>query len=558
MLKKLQIKNYALIEKLDIDFSEGLSIITGETGAGKSILVGALSLILGQRADTKVLFDKSKKCIVEGTFNIKGYGLQAFFEENELDFDENTIMRREINAQGKSRAFINDSPVTLNILKILSEKLVDIHSQHESLLLNKTYFQFDVIDNFCDHFDLLNSYRAEYQNYTSLKKKLDQLLGNEKETRSNMDYYKFQYEELEKANIVNTEEFENLESELEILTNASEIKQNLQSAYLLLTDSENNILGNLLSLKNFIQPLEKYDSKYKDLMQRLQSVTVELKDVSDGLTQASDEVVFDEERINLYTEKIDIFNKLMMKHNASSIDELIAVKEDYKEKLQNIESLDDEIESLKEDVEHSEQRVYDLGKQLSVSRKNKIPVIENRITGLLRNLGMPDARFVVEHEQAGNVSPLGLDLIKFVFSANLGGELQDISRVASGGEISRLMLSIKSLITENRLLPSIIFDEIDTGVSGEIASKMANIFQEMSENMQVICITHLPQIASKGQNHFFVYKEVDGQQTKTRIRRLEGNERIEELAKMLGGEFLSDSARETAKELINFNKAGNN
>ncbi len=558
MLTHLQIENYALIEKLDIEFDSGLSIITGETGAGKSILVGALSLILGQRADTKVLFDKNKKCIVEGTFNIKGYKLQSVFEENELDYDENTILRREINSQGKSRAFINDTPVTLNVLKALSEELVDIHSQHESLLLNKTYFQFDVVDNFCNHYELLNNYKAEYQKYISLKKKLDKLLENEKESRANLDYYKFQYEELEKAKIDNTEDFEQLESELEILNNASDIKQNLQSAYYLLADSETNILGELTNLQNFVQPLEKYDGKFKDLLQRLQSVIIEFKDIGNELSQASDDVVFDEERISILTERLDTFNKLMMKHNVSTIDSLIEVKEDYKEKLQNIESMEDEIESLKEQTKQCEQQVYMLGEKLSVSRQEKFPVIENRVTELLRSLGMPDARFGIEHAKIDTVSPLGLDFIRFKFSANLGGELQDISKVASGGEISRLMLSIKSLITENRLLPTIIFDEIDTGVSGEVASKIANIFNEMSNTMQVICITHLPQIASKGQNHFFVYKEVENQQTKTRIKKLAGEERIEELAKMLGGESLTDSARQTAKELINFNKAGNN
>ncbi len=558
MLKHLQIENYALIEKLDISFDDGLSIITGETGAGKSILVGALSLILGQRADTKVLFDKKRKCIVEGTFYIKDYNLLSIFEQHEIDYDDNTILRREINQQGKSRAFVNDTPVTLNVLKSFSEKLVDIHSQHESLLLNKTYFQFDVIDNFCGHYDLLDKYRAEYLKYISLEKRLNMLIETEKEARANLDYYKFQYEELQKANLEEAKEFEKLESELEILNNASEIKQNLQNAYYLLADSETNILEEINGLKNLIQPLEKFDKRYKDLSRRLQSVYVELKDIGDDLSQASDDVVFDAERTSLLTERLDVLNKLMMKHNVASIDELIDIKEDYKKKTEDIEFLDDEIESLKDQTGQCEQEVYGLGERLSVSRQEKFLVIEKRITGILKNLGMPNARFGIEHNKTDAVNPLGLDSIRFRFSANLGSEMQDISRVASGGEISRLMLSIKSLITENRLLPTIIFDEIDTGVSGEIASKTATIFCDMSKNMQVICITHLPQIASKGKNHFYVYKEVENKQTKTRLKKLDEKERVEEVAKMLGGESLTDSTRKTAKELINIDKTGDN
>ena len=558
MLKHLLIENYALIEKLDIEFDDGLSIITGETGAGKSILVGALSLILGQRADTKTLFSKNNKCIVEGTFHVKDYNLQPLFEKHELDYDPTTILRREINQQGKSRAFINDTPVTLNVLRDLSERLIDIHSQHESLLLNKTHFQFDVIDNYCAHYDLLNKYSSKFSEYNSLKNKLNKLIENEKESRANLDYYKFQYEELEKAGLNETEEFKKLESELQILNNASEIKQNLQNACYTLVDSETNLLSELVSLKNLIEPIQKYDKKYEELVQRLDSVYLELKDIGDELSMASDEVVFDAERVSVLTERVDNLNKLMMKHNVSSTDELISVKEDYKEKIDNIVFLEDEITSLKEQTTQCEKDLYELGEQLSLSRQDKLPVIENRITEVLRNLGMPNANFAIEHNKADTANYLGLDTIRFKFSANLGAEMKDISKVASGGEISRLMLSIKSLISENKLLPTIIFDEIDTGVSGEIASKIAAIFTEMAKNMQVICITHLPQIASCGQNHFFVYKEIENRQTKTRIKKLENNERIEEVAKMLGGEALTDSARKTAKELINFTKNNDN
>ncbi len=557
MLKHLQIENYALIEKLDIDFDTGLSIITGETGAGKSILVGALSLILGQRADTKALFNKNKKCIVEGIFSIKDYDLQSFFDEYELDYDDNTILRREINQHGKSRAFVNDTPVTLNLLKSISEKLIDIHSQHESLLLNKKHFQFNVLDSFCSHFNLLNEYYTKFVNYNTLKSRLDQLIEKEKEARNNLDYYKFQHEELDKAGLPEKEDFEKLESELQILNNASEIKQNLQNAYYILAESETNLLSEFLNLQNLIQPIEKYDKKYGDLMSRLKSLHIELKDISNELSMISNEVVFDPERISLLTERFDTLNKLMMKHNASSADELIKIKNNYENKIENIEYLDDEIESLKEQLLKSEKDVFELGDKLSKSRQENIPIIEERITGLLKTLGMQDARFEIEHTKTNVFTPFGLDSIKFKFSANLGGELHDISKIASGGEISRLMLSIKSLINQNKLLPTIIFDEIDTGVSGEIASKVAAIFMDMAKNMQVICITHLPQIASKGKSHFFVYKEIENQKTKTKIKKLTDKERIEELAKMLGGESLTDSARETAKELINFNKTGN-
>lgn len=552
MLKHLLIENYALIEKLDIDFDEGLSTITGETGAGKSILVGALSLILGQRADTKVLLQKDKKCIVEGSFHIKDYKLQPLFQEHKLDYDNNTIIRREINQQGKSRAFVNDTPVTLNVLQSISEKLVDIHSQHESLLINKTHFQFEVIDNFCGHYDLLNKYKHEYSTYISIKKKLEQLIETEKENHANLDYYKFQFNELDKANIIEKAEFEELESELQTLNNASEIKQNLQNAYYAMADSEVNLLNELNNVKNSLQNIEEYSKKYKNIKERLKSVHVELKDIADEIYLASDEVVFDNERVSFLTERLDELNKIMMKHNVSTIDELNEVKEDYRKKIEEIDFIDDEIESLKQETEKYKKSVHQLGEKLSKSRQEKFSEINDSITNVLKALGMPNARFGIDHEKTTNPNSNGLDLIRFKFTANLGGIMQDISKVASGGEMSRLMLSIKSLITENKLLPTVIFDEIDTGVSGEVASKIATIFSQMAQNMQVICITHLPQIASKGQNHYFVYKENENQQTKTRLKKLDKKQRIEEIAKMLGGESLTDSTRETAKELINY------
>ncbi len=553
MLKHLLIENYALIEKLDIDFDRGFSIITGETGAGKSILVGALSLILGQRADTKVLHDKELKCIVEGTFLIKDYGLEDTFEKYELDYDDQTILRREINPQGKSRAFINDTPVNLNVLKNISEKLVDIHSQHESLLLNKTYFQFNVLDSFCGHHKLLNDYKLKYAEFNNLKNKLNELTEKEKETRANLDYYKFQYEELEKAGLDQIENYKEMESELNVLENASEIKQNLQNAHYLLADSDNNILEQLTNLQNIVLSIDKYDKKYSDILSRIKSAYIEIKDIGNELSLSAESIIYDPERSALLTEKIDSINKLIMKHGASEIDELVDIKEDYENKINEIEFMDEEIESIKEKLLECEKEVFELGEKLSESRQNNFKVVNNRISELLRSLGIPNAQFKIEHNRLDEPGPFGLDFIRFKFSANLGSEMQDISKVASGGEISRLMLSIKSLVTEKRVLPTVIFDEIDTGVSGEVASKISSIFDNMSENMQVLSITHLPQIASRGKSHYFVYKVDENKATKTKIKKLSENERIEEIAKMLGGENLTDSARKTAEEMIGKN-----
>ncbi|MCD4747514.1 MAG: DNA repair protein RecN [Bacteroidales bacterium] len=550
MLVHLLIQNYALIRKLEIDFSNGFSVITGETGAGKSIIIGALSLILGKRADTQVLLEKNKKCIVEGTFNIKNYDLKFFFTQNQLDFDKFTTLRREINQYGKSRAFINDTPVNLNLFKELGDKLVDIHSQHKITTLNDSNFQLAVIDNYAQISNIIGKYKLEYDKFLKLQNLFINLNEREKKSKTDHDYYLFLYNELKEANLKDEEQQE-IEIELEILNNSEEIKTNLYKSYLSLSDSENNVLGRIAEINSLMEQLSKYHPDIKEINNRLTGNYIELKDIVSEIERIEHQITYDPQKIEELNNRLDLIYNLQQKHRVSTIEELINIKNNLSAKLNDISSLEENIKKLKSDISIQLKVISEIAADISKKRKQAIPKIEKDLINILYQLGIPDAQIKIEQNLLKNFTKDGKDKVIFMFNANRGLEMKEISKIASGGELSRLMLSIKSLISQRNLLPTIIFDEIDMGVSGDIADKVGNILLKMGRAMQVVAITHLPQIAGKGDTHYLVFKENKDDLIKSDIKKLDSKERINEIAKMLSGEEISISSRETARELLN-------
>ncbi len=549
MLKHLSVQNYALIDKLEVELTDGLTIITGETGAGKSILLGALGLIAGSRADTQSLQDKTKKCIIEAAFSIKEYNLKDFFKDNELDYEAISTIRREINPEGKSRAFINDTPVTLNQLKELGERLIDIHSQHQTLSLNGADFQLSVVDAFAKHEDILTEYKSEFKNYKSLEKQLNELIERESQAKKDLDYFQFQFNELEDTNLKVGEQVE-MEQELETLNNAEDIKLNLSKAAFSLAGGEQNLLSSFNEIKAILNSLSKFKPEIAELNTRINSAYIELKDISNELESLEQEIVYDPKRIELLNEKLDAIYRLQQKHQVKTIDELIAIKDELSNKLLDFSSLETEIQKTKSALEQSTKTLTEKSKSLSDNRKKVIPKIEKEIANLLSALSMPNAQLKINQTALEAFGTTGIDKISFLFSANKGSDFKELNKVASGGELSRLMLSIKSLIAQLTALPTIIFDEIDTGVSGDVADKVGSIMNTMSDKMQVITITHLPQIASKGASHLFVYKEDKNNKTYSNIKKLNNEERIQEIAKMLSTGSPTAAAISNAKELL--------
>lgn len=549
MLLHLSVENYALIRELDIDLNKGFTAITGETGAGKSILLGAMSLILGNRAETNVLNDSSRKCVVEGYFDISSYNLKDFFDNNELDYEETLILRREINRQGKSRAFINDTPVRLPQMKELGESLVDIHSQHRTLTLNKSDVQMAVVDNFARHNDLLEAYRQKYQQYRRKQEELKALYENEAQSKNDQDYYQFLYDELEKANLKLGEQ-EELEEELDLQNNAETIKSGLVAGNNGISSSEMNVVEQLRDIYNNLEKPAEHHQNISSLNERLNSTIIELEDISQEMANLAEDISYNPGRAEEINERLNIIYELEHKHRVSSVEELLNKKAAIEKQLNSIASLEDQIESIGQEIEELEKGLNDLAGKLSKNRTASIPRIEEEIQKTLGQLGMPDAGFTVKREQLQEFSSDGLDRIVFLFTANKGIPEQPISKIASGGELSRLMLAVKSLIAKRTLLPTIIFDEIDSGVSGDIAGKVGDILKSMAEGMQVVVISHLPQIASKSDDHLFVYKDVEEEKTFSHIRRLSENERLQELAKMLSDEKVTDAALQTAREML--------
>ncbi len=549
MLKQLSVQNYALIDKLEVEFTDGLTIITGETGAGKSILLGALGLIAGTRADSQSLQDKTKKCIIEASFNIKEYDLTDFFEVNELDYEAITSIRREINPEGKSRAFINDTPVTLNQLKELGERLIDIHSQHQTLSLNGADFQLSVVDAFAKHFDLLLQYKEEFSLFKSKEKQLNELIEKEAQAKKDLDYFQFQFNELEDANL-KADEQSVIEQELETLNNAEDIKLNLSKASLALNGGEQNLISSLNEIKVLLNSMSKFKPEIAELSTRINSSFLELKDITNELESLEQDIVYDPKRIEVLNEKLDAIYRLQQKHNVKSVEELIAIKNDLSNKLLDFNSLETEIIKVKTELDKLNKSLSVKSKSLSDNRKKAIPKIEKEIASLLSSLAMPNAELKINQSITEIFTNSGIDKINFMFSANKGSDFKELNKVASGGELSRLMLSIKSLIAQLTALPTIIFDEIDTGVSGDVADKVGSIMDVMAKKMQVITITHLPQIASKGQSHLFVYKEDKSNKTYSNIKKLNSEERIQEIAKMLSTGSPTAAAISNAKELL--------
>jgi DNA repair protein RecN (Recombination protein N) len=551
MLSKLFIQNYALIDGIEIDFGKGMNIITGETGAGKSILLGALSLILGERADKSSLLDTSKKCIIEGTFAADKKLVKNFFASNDLDLDNTITIRREISSEGKSRSFINDTPVSLNQLKELGGLLVDIHSQHETLLLNQAKFQLSVMDAFAQHDHLLNEYRGQFQSHQALLKEVAQWKEEEKKSKADEDYYRFLYNELEEANLSATEQ-EKMEEELKTLTHAEEIKSVLSNGLDALSGGENGLLSQVSALTNSIHSIAQFNTKAEEISQRLKSASIELKDISSEIEFINDEINFDPKRIEEINERLNIIYRLQQKHRVKNIDELLQMKDEFESKLQGISSLEDKIAGLEKQIQTLHDELKKSALKISANRNKVIPQLSGEIKKLLGEVSMPDAVLKIQNDVKAedNFSADGIDEIRFLFSANKGVAYQDINKVASGGELSRLMLCIKAAVAKLISLPTIIFDEIDTGVSGETAVNVGKVLKNLSGHHQLIAITHLPQIASRGDAHYFVYKEVLNKKTYTKVRKLSNEERTVEIAKMLSGEKPSAVALENAKELL--------
>ena len=549
MLKSLSIKNYALIDSLTIDFGSDLNILTGETGAGKSILLGAIGLIVGQRADSSVLRVKSEKCTAEGIFEIRNYGLQNFFDENELDYEEVTILRREITPQGKSRAFINDTPVNVKILHDLGLKLIDIHSQHQSLELNEKNYQLQLVDLVAGNSELLKTYSSAYKKYLSIQENLNKTLILIDQSKKDFDYFEFQFSQLSDARLLEGEQ-EKLEALLGKLTHAEDIKTVFGHAVQSFSADERSVLSVLKENLTNIGKLKIVLPEAEQIFTRLESVYIELKDIAAESAAVEDRAENDPERIEQVNQRLDLIYSLQQKHRVTTIAELLAIQSDFEAKIQLVSSYDQEIEQMQNAIETQKVLLNELSGQIGKQRKSVAPAIETKVIEVLRNVGIPNASLQLKFGRLADFSFTGLDEVSFMFSANKNQELQEIGKIASGGEMSRLMLAIKTLITDARSLPTIIFDEIDSGISGEIAVKMGVILEQMSKTIQVLNITHLPQIAAKGKHHYKVFKFDENEQTFTSIRKLTEQERVEEIAEMLSGENYSSTAKETAKELL--------
>ena len=549
MLQKLHIQNYAIIDDLKIDFSDGLNIITGETGAGKSILMGALNLILGERADSSVLQQQNKKCIVEGSFVIKqSRQVKEFFAANDLDNEKEILIRREIASNGKSRGFINDTPVNLSQLRSLSVLLVDLHQQFDTLDLGTENFQRDVLDAFAGNAELLVNLKEKFANYTKAKKELDALQVQQNNADKELDYNKFLFEELEELSLKENE-LEELDAELKLLSNAENIKQQLGSIYFELKDSDQPMVQQLKVLQNRLVSLQQYHSGIETLVQRLSSAVIEIKDVADELEGIDNAINFDQQRIEIINERISVGYKLLKKHGVNDTSQLLAIQQELQQKLDAVLNISASIEKLESQTKQLYDDCIGIAKQISVNRAGQVKQFADKVNKLLVQVGMPNALLKVQLQTA-DLSVHGIDDIDFLFDANKSNRFEPIGKVASGGELSRLMLSIKSLVARKLELPTLIFDEIDTGISGEAARQVGMIMKDMSAAHQLIAITHQPQIAAKASAHYFVYKEIKDDKIVTSIRLLNNDERITAIAKMLGGEKPTSAALENAKEMV--------
>lgn len=549
MLQTLLVKNYAIIEEISLDFNAGFSVITGETGAGKSILLGALSLILGQRADTSILNNKEKKCVVEGVFNVPKELVTNFFLAHQLDLEFPVVIRREIAANGKSRAFINDTPVNLTLLKDLTNVLLDIHSQHETLALNSAEFQINVIDAFAKSNSLLNDYKEKYVSLKQLEQRFYQLKNTENSAKADADYLQFQLNEL-KALQLKKGEHEVLEQQLEMINNAEQIISTLQLAAEGLQNNDESIVVKLTAIEQAFKKISHCSEDYQQLNERINSVLIELKDIFNEVESQLDSVDVDASEQEVINNRVNTINTLIQKHRLTQADELIDLEQQLEEQLDGINSSEEKLLALGKEIQEKHQVATAAAKKLSAHRLKILSAFEKNIINNLKELGMENAVFKIHHQPLKELNSFGMDEFEFMFSANKGMTPKPLNKTASGGELSRLMLTIKALLAQNSTLQTILFDEIDTGVSGDIAYKMAAIMEGMSNNIQVIAITHLPQVAAKGNTHFKIYKSNKGNKTQTFVNILDNNQRIEEIAKMLSGKELTEAAKENAKNLL--------
>lgn len=549
MLQSLRIKNYAIIKELEIEFKKGLNIITGETGAGKSIIIGALNLILGKRADTKVLFTADEKCIVEGVIDISEYNLKSFFKENDLDYDDELIIRREISTTGKSRAFINDTPSNLTTLTQLGNSIIDLHQQFATLEIHRPAFQLKVVDQIANNSSTLKKYRDNYKHYKSEVDELERITNADHNSKKEADYLKFQLDELMKADL-KVGEKEKLQSDLIQLTHAEDIQRICSESSYLITDGEDTLIDKLRGIYRSVATLQKANKSFEKTTNRLDAIITELEDISVELSDSSSNLVYNPEQIIELQDRIDMINGLESKHNLQDESSLLELQTSIEDKLSGIEDIDKRIEDLKASIETRAEALKVIAKKLTAARIKASPKVEKHVNKLLHDLSMPHANLSIEVQSSDTFTNTGSDKLTFLFASNKGSKPQSLKDVASGGELSRLNLSIKSLIADKMKLPSLVFDEIDTGISGAVALKMGLVLSDLSKNHQIISITHSPQVASRADEHLFVYKELSGKNTVTKVRSLPDKDRVNELAKMLSGDPPSKAAISNAKELI--------
>jgi DNA repair protein RecN (Recombination protein N) len=549
MLASLEIKNYAIIEHAHIEFGKGLNIITGETGAGKSILLGALGLTLGERADSKSFFNPGEKCVVEASFDISAYQLHDFFKENDIDFESHTILRREIAPNGKTRAFINDTPVTLETLKLLAAQLVNLHSQNETHELNNSGFQLNLIDYVAGNESLLTDYKKIFSSWKKSKMQLETLLQQQQSAQQEYDYHAFLLKEIEDAQLDGLI-LEEMEEELTTLSNAETIKSKLMLLAQAIENDEYSALSVLNRVYSEVRDLSRLGKTYEVITERINSAIIELEDLKSEAENLAENTELDEERIQQLEDKVNTANKLLKKHALSSIESLMQLRDELKEKTLSLENIEGSIEKLRKESENLHKEALQLAQKISDSRKKALPLAEEKIMKTLHQVGMPSAIFKVSTTTRNDLSESGLDEVEFLFSSNKGFEPQSLKKIASGGELSRVMLSIKSLLASSMALPTLIFDEIDTGISGEVAARVGEVFRQMSSHHQIISITHLPQIAAKAEKHFFIYKKEKDGKTQTRIETLNANQHIEAVARMLSGEKITEASLSNARQLI--------
>lgn len=549
MLNSLHIRNYALISSLQIRFDNGLTVITGETGAGKSIIMGALSLILGHRADTSTLFDQSEKCVVEALFDVSGLHLEDFFAKNNLDYQDDTIVRREIAVSGKSRAFINDTPVTLPLLKEFTSRLIDIHSQHQNLLFQNADFRTDVVDLFAG----IKSQVAEYQKVLSelkdSERQLSELKQQHQAALEKQDFLQFVMKEIEEAHLKENEQ-EELEQNIEFLTHTETIKSNLFQILQILSDEEPSAVSSLREAKNLSAAIASYRADLDEMNQRINSSYIELKDIANELNSLNDRIEYNADELEAMRQRLDFIYSLEQKHHLTSVGELLNKYQAVKEELDNFSEDEEQLKQLTLRCQQLKDKAQKWAEQLHQSRNKVLPALQTQVLDYVHSLGMPDAQFVIKLETSTTLLKNGIDEVKFLFSANRGVEVAELEKVASGGEISRLMLAVKSTLSEKSVLPTVVFDEIDVGISGEMAGKVAVLMQKMAQRRQLLVITHLPQIAAKGNSHYLVYKEVEGNTSRTKVTLLDAQTRAVEIAKMMSGEKWGEATLKAAQELI--------